>query len=246
MRAPGLTRGVHFEQSTFSAPEERCRRFSARLLHHVGAPSPGRVLDIGCGTGSQLLHLASALPEASLTGVDISAPAIELAQQRAEAAGLSSRCSFAACDYLTFTVAPQDLIVAYSTLQLIRCDSKRLFTKIRNDLAPGGLLINVMPYDCPYNRLLMRVRAMLAASRTGLTDELLLRIGTLLHRRSLGPEALRERVAYMYQPLQRLDGPALRKQMAEVCGLDFVACEPERHASVAQPKHRLIVSRRRD
>ena len=46
-----------------------------------------QLLDIGCGTGASLLAAAAARPAAHCTGLDISAPMLALARQRAEAAG---------------------------------------------------------------------------------------------------------------------------------------------------------------
>ncbi|MBH1432039.1 class I SAM-dependent methyltransferase [Stenotrophomonas maltophilia] len=47
-----------------------------------------QLLDVGCGTGASLLASATARPAAHSTGLDISAPMLALARQRAEAAGL--------------------------------------------------------------------------------------------------------------------------------------------------------------
>lgn len=46
-----------------------------------------QLLDIGCGTGASLLAAAAARPQAHCTGLDISAPMLALARQRATDAG---------------------------------------------------------------------------------------------------------------------------------------------------------------
>ncbi len=56
----------------------------------------GRVLEVGCGTGTNAVWLAQ--QGLQVTGVDISSKAIELSQQRAEQYGV--KCSFAAVDFL--------------------------------------------------------------------------------------------------------------------------------------------------
>lgn len=236
--------GSAFEGQVFSTPQARCRRFTEWVLGHVEASRAISVLDIGCGDGAQVLHLAGALPNATLTGVDISARNVAAAGERARRLGLESRVVFVASDYLQFRSPPRDLIVSYSTLQLIAADSRVLFRKIADELVEGGLLMNVMPHECVYNRLLMAARRGLAAIRSAATDELVFRIGKLIHGRELSDELIRERIAYMYQPLERLDGPALRALMKDECGLDFVAGAPEVHASLAQAKHRLLVFRK--
>ncbi|MGF6416620.1 SAM-dependent methyltransferase [Stenotrophomonas sp. AN71] len=48
------------------------------------------LLDVGCGTGASLLAAATARPSARYTGLDISAPMLALARQRADAAGLDA------------------------------------------------------------------------------------------------------------------------------------------------------------
>ena len=49
-----------------------------------------QLLDVGCGTGASLLASAAARPATHSTGLDISAPMLALARQRAEAAGLDA------------------------------------------------------------------------------------------------------------------------------------------------------------
>lgn len=59
---------------------------------------PRRVLDIGCGDGSLLLHLCARLPELSGAGIDISRAAIENARADSERDGLADRTSFEVAD----------------------------------------------------------------------------------------------------------------------------------------------------
>lgn len=49
-----------------------------------------QLLDIGCGTGASLLAAATAHPAAHCTGLDISAPMLATARERAETAGLDA------------------------------------------------------------------------------------------------------------------------------------------------------------
>ena len=46
-----------------------------------------RVLEVGCGTGSQTLSLAANSPQAQITSVDVSEPSVRAAKERVEAAG---------------------------------------------------------------------------------------------------------------------------------------------------------------
>jgi SAM-dependent methyltransferase len=64
------------------------------LLSRPGA----RILDIGCGAGWSTIALARAYPAASVEGVDIDAPSVDMARANAAAAGLVDRVSFRTAD----------------------------------------------------------------------------------------------------------------------------------------------------
>ena len=60
----------------------------SELLHHDTVYPPGsRVLECGCGTGAQTVHLASRNPDARIVSVDISAASLEQARARIETDG---------------------------------------------------------------------------------------------------------------------------------------------------------------
>lgn len=71
-----------------------------------------RVLDIGTGSGALLLALLSELTNASGTGTDISAEAIEVARDNAARLGFAPRSSFLVCDFATTLQGSFDLIVS--------------------------------------------------------------------------------------------------------------------------------------
>jgi SAM-dependent methyltransferase len=56
----------------------------AAALAAAGAQAPRKILDIGCGAGTTSFALADALPEARITGVDLSPALVAVAWERAE------------------------------------------------------------------------------------------------------------------------------------------------------------------
>lgn len=71
-----------------------------------------RVLDIGTGSGALLLALLSELPNATGTGTDISAAALDVARANARRHALDTRSSFVACDIAAGVQGRFDLIVS--------------------------------------------------------------------------------------------------------------------------------------
>jgi release factor glutamine methyltransferase len=63
------------------------------------AAPPGRVLDLGTGSGAIALALAKAFPESSVVAADRSAEALSLAAENAESTGLASRIAFVESDW---------------------------------------------------------------------------------------------------------------------------------------------------
>ncbi len=66
---------------------------TAVLFREVEPPAGGRILDLGCGYGAIGLAIASAVPSATLTGVDVNERALLLANENAAALGLADRFS---------------------------------------------------------------------------------------------------------------------------------------------------------
>ncbi|MGQ9489602.1 MAG: class I SAM-dependent methyltransferase [Anaerolineae bacterium] len=67
------------------------------VLEAYAARTGGPVLELGCGTGRVLIHLARA--GYRVTGVDMSLAMLEIARAKAEAAGLLNRVTLIAGDY---------------------------------------------------------------------------------------------------------------------------------------------------
>ncbi len=233
-----------YTHALFTAPAARCKRFRERLLRYVDPDAACSILDIGCGTGEQLFELADALPRARLVGIDISTPNVASARTRCAALGLERRVEFVAADYMERSLDTFDVVVSYSTLHLVRAPARALFGKIASEIVPGGLFVNVMPYECAYNALLIAARRAMRCVRSPFTDRLVLAAAGALHGATYDREQLRERVEYMYRIPNILGGPPLDRMLKDECGLKLAAELDEPHVSVAQPKHRFSVYRK--
>ena len=232
-----------FADKTCSAPPERSQRMCELVVKHVRRDRAIRLLDVGCGTGSLVFLLARALPNAALTGIDVSGPNISAADaQRASLdAATASRVRFELADYLGRHAAPVDAVTSDGVLHLIPGDTRALFAKLAADVLPGGVLVVCMPYDCAYNYAFAMLRRLLRLLRSRALDAVILNIGRLLHGAEMSDDGLRERVPYMYIPPRRLAGRRLRDTIAPSVGLRLVTTYAMPSASLSQLKHEVLV-----
>lgn len=111
----------------------------ARLL------AGGRALDVGCGTGVVPLTLAKAFPSATVAGLDLDAPSIDIARGYARDAGLEGRVSFLAQPLEALPAAPAwDLISTFDVMHDLP-DPVGAMQHIRATLAAGGTYLMVEP-----------------------------------------------------------------------------------------------------
>lgn len=103
---------------------------------------PGRALDLGCGFGRVAIYLARS--GWSVDGVDFIAQAIEVARERASAAGVSAQACFhvgsaAALDFLD---PPYDLAVDIGCMHSFTDELLRGYRhELTRLLRPGGLYV---------------------------------------------------------------------------------------------------------
>jgi SAM-dependent methyltransferase len=100
-------------------------------------PAPGeRAVDIGCGAGALSLMLAGA--GAQVTGVDISAPLVQLARQREDAQGIEA--AFQLADASVWRPAELVQLAVSRFGVMFFADPVAAFRNIRTGMAPGGRL----------------------------------------------------------------------------------------------------------
>jgi 2-polyprenyl-3-methyl-5-hydroxy-6-metoxy-1,4-benzoquinol methylase len=117
----------------YSRVHETVLRYARRYVQH-----PGRILDVGCGTGRLVAGLLSGYYHARVVGVDASTGMI----RNAGAVPCSGRARFAAAaaERLPFADAAFDLVVA--TLSVAHwCDQAAGLAEIRRVMAPGAVLV---------------------------------------------------------------------------------------------------------
>ena len=78
--------------------------------------SGARVADVGCGHGASTVLMAQSFPRSTFVGSDVHAPSIEVARQRAHAAGVDDRVSFEVASATEFTGTDLDLVTTFDAL----------------------------------------------------------------------------------------------------------------------------------
>jgi SAM-dependent methyltransferase len=115
---------------------------SGRVTPNMQAP--GRAVDLGCGTGANVLFLAAHGFDA--LGVDFSKAAIEMASDEAAACSLGERarfvCGDVTADEILVAEPPFDLAVVYNTLQDLRGRAREALARtIYRVVRPGGQVV---------------------------------------------------------------------------------------------------------
>jgi len=81
-------------------PRPETERLVELIQERLTAP-PASILDLGTGSGAIALALAKIYPEAAITAVDKSEPALALARENATHTGLAGRLSFIVSDWFS-------------------------------------------------------------------------------------------------------------------------------------------------
>jgi S-adenosylmethionine-diacylgycerolhomoserine-N-methlytransferase len=76
-----------------------------RLIARLDVPAGGTVLEVGCGTGRNLIAVAKRYPNAQLFGLDISEAMLTTARAKVAAAGFSDRITLKQADATDFDAA---------------------------------------------------------------------------------------------------------------------------------------------
>lgn len=128
--------------------------YEARLVRHWLPTLPsvmqrlqagGRALDVGCGTGVVPITLAKAFPTATIAGIDMDAPSIDIARSYARDAGVGDRVHFRAQPIEALPAEPSwDLITTFDVMHDLP-DPVDAMKRIRAALSEGGTYLMVEP-----------------------------------------------------------------------------------------------------
>jgi ubiquinone/menaquinone biosynthesis C-methylase UbiE len=115
----------------------------AALLGADGGPGAARLLDLGCGTGAFLREVKRNYPRLAVTGLDLSAPYLEVARRRL-AAWSRVELVEGAAEAIPAPDAAFDIVTALYLLHELPGHVRRAVAgEIRRVLKPGGRLILV-------------------------------------------------------------------------------------------------------
>lgn len=102
-----------------------------------------KILDIGCGTGGNMAFLSRVFPGAEISGLDLNAHALELAQTRA-----LKNLSLASAHQIPFSDAFFDAAICTDVLYHQNADEQKLLAEARRVLKPEGFLfVNVPAFE---------------------------------------------------------------------------------------------------
>jgi SAM-dependent methyltransferase len=131
--------GVSSREQAFHYVDDRLVEIIGRTSGPTGATA--HVVDLGCGMGASLCHIAAHLPIRG-TGITLSPVQAELANRRIQSAGLADRVLCVVGDYC----APPDSLppadAAYAIEAFVHSpDAPAFFDSAARLVRPGGLLV---------------------------------------------------------------------------------------------------------
>lgn len=107
------------------------------LLEFIEEHKPGRAIDIGCGTGTNVITLARA--GWKVTGVDFAPRAIKLARRKVSQAGLQADLSVKDATKLEGIDGPFDFALDLGCFHTLPSDGRNKYLEqLDRILAPGG------------------------------------------------------------------------------------------------------------
>lgn len=119
----------------------REKAFKQRLVEQTGLAANERVLDLGCGTGTLAVMLATAEPRATVVGLDVDPRILSLARAKAQRAGVAVEWTQGSAVDPPFPPASFDHVTSSLMLHhLTTAEKESALAALRRILRPGGTL----------------------------------------------------------------------------------------------------------
>ena len=110
------------------------------LLNFIRQSKPGTALDLGCGTGTNVITLARAGWQ--VTGIDFALRAVESARRKCRQSGLTADLRVGNVAHLEDLAGPFDLILDIGCYHGLTFDQRRTYRQgLERLLGPGGIFL---------------------------------------------------------------------------------------------------------
>lgn len=129
------------DNASFSDAQDQFTDLMINKLREANLQPGQRFLDVGCGTGRPAIRLAQAIG-CDITGITVSATQIGLANERAQAEGVSDRVQFQYGDAMAMPFPDNSFDAAWAFESMFHMpDRAQVLGEINRVLRPGGVLL---------------------------------------------------------------------------------------------------------